>query len=279
MRSLNWACASQKHRTASRRREKLGRACDYASTLHRSAPSGQPAAEKREPSDLCFEGHAGAAALYPWEEQSFWHTRTWHACICTCTRSVVCYGLRGVRVGEASNPGPVPTLISIVNSNGDTTPLRLSDVGSRGHWRFQAQPYLTSSRRSSGDKLSPLAALTTWYQKHGKNLHPESQTHLEQLIREHSGNAVPLQTSQQETREPSPAEEEASQWPENISQPIPSSKDVKRDMQGATLPDARQFEQLAAMSLDQMLESRVMTQRHLPKASRDMFTASCHLSY
>ena len=98
-------------------------------------------------------------------------------------------------MGEASNPGPVPALISIVNSNGDTTPLRLSDVGSRGHWRFQAQPYLTSSRRSSGDKLSPLAALTTWYQKHGKNLHPESQTHLEQLIREHSGNAVPLQTS------------------------------------------------------------------------------------
>ena len=103
-----------------------------------------------------------------------------------------------------------------------------------GALALPAQPYLTTSRRSSGDKLSPLAALTTWYQKHGKNLHPESQTHLEQLIREHSGNAVPLQTPQQETQEHSPAEEEASQWPENISQPIPSSKDVKRDMQGAT---------------------------------------------
>ena len=191
-----------------------------------------------------------------------------------CVRVVLCYGCRGMRIGEASNLGPVPALISIVSSNGDSTPLRLFDVGSRGHWRFQAQPYLTSSRRSSGDKLSPLATLQTWYHKHGKNLHPESQTHLEQLIKEHSGSDVRPQATQENPHVSAPPEEEATQWPENVSQPIPSSHDVRRDMQGATLPETRQFQQIAAMSLDHLLESRVMTQRHLPKASRDMFTQS-----
>ena len=150
-----------------------------------------------------------------------------------------------MRVGEADNPGPVPILISIVNANGDTTPLRLSDVGNRRKGIGASKPIwrqiVTASRTAN---MVPKAR---------KDPPPREPTHLEQLTKENSGDAEHTSASHTTIQEISSPEEGATQQIENLSQPVPSTRDVQHGMQGATLPVPCQFQQLAAMTLPRLV--------------------------
>ena len=93
-------------------------------------------------------------------------------------------GYIGVRVGEATQPGPdsdEPFWLVLENEDGEPCNLRRSRVHSRNTWRWQAPPVKKHDpRRASVDRKDPIAALRNWQSRWATTLNEPSRMALEE---------------------------------------------------------------------------------------------------